>query len=432
MKKYKLSILVFLFSLANLLSFPAAQAQVLKMRADGPGAKELGQEQGYKPCFQALMKPECRVGAWSAPAPASMNFTVKPSVNPWPLPDHDNPPNIAWRWGLFSQSIDDFMDATQTTGLLIIQNGKVLAERYQYDRKPGMPMRSFSMAKTVTAMLVGIAHSKGAIKSLDDKAADYWPEIAASAYGQTTIRNLLRMSSGVPFRELYTWTPDDDNWVWGQVLYSNQNVNNPGRITDYLNGKNKRDVEQGQSFHYASIETEILGRVLRLATGKSVSALTQEWLWQPMGAQDVAYWHAATTDRAEAVAGGFNASLRDYGRFGMLLASDGMRNGVEVIPRDYVLEATEASKQPAGFKPRVATPYFGYGYQVWLQPNKTRTFALQGIHGQSVLVQPASQIVIVMTAVHHKPSGQQDMRPYHLRGAFWAGVLKSLGADAGE
>jgi CubicO group peptidase (beta-lactamase class C family) len=340
------------------------------------------------------------------------------------------------------------MDATQTTGLLIIHKGKVVAERYQYDRKPGMPMRSFSMAKTFTAMLVGIANGKGLIRSLDDKASDYWPEIADSAYGQTTIRNLLRMSSGVPFKELYTWTPDDDNWVWGQVLYNPSNANSAFRIPEYLNGKKERGVEQGQRFHYASIETEILGRVLRRATGKTVTALTEEWLWQPMGAQDRAHWHASTTDGAEGVAGSLNASLRDYGRFGMLLANDGFRvgagagagdgdgagagAGVEVIPREFVLDATDVSRQPPGFKPRVATPYFGYGYQVWLQPNKTRTFALQGIHGQSMLIQPANQIVIVQTSANMKPSGQQDMQPYRYRAAFWAGVLRSLGGDVGE
>ncbi len=417
-----------------------AQPSVLKMRADGPDAAALGQEQGYKSCAQALFKPECRVGAWSASVSANSRFAVKPSANPWPLPDHEAPPPISWRWGLLSKNIDDFMDATQTTGLLIIHKGKVVAERYQYDRKPGMPMRSFSMAKTFTAMLVGIAHGKGLIRSLDDKASDYWPEIADSAYGQTTIRNLLRMSSGVPFKELYTWTPDDDNWVWGQVLYNPSNANSAFRIPEYLNGKKERGVEQGQRFHYASIETEILGRVLRRATGKTVTALTEEWLWQPMGAQDRAHWHASTTDGAEGVAGSLNASLRDYGRFGMLLANDGFRvgagagdgAGVEVIPREFVLDATDVARQPPGFKPRVATPYFGYGYQVWLQPNKTRTFALQGIHGQSMLIQPANQIVIVQTSANMKPSGQQDMQPYRYRAAFWAGVLRSLGGDVGE
>jgi CubicO group peptidase (beta-lactamase class C family) len=228
------------------------------------------------------------------------------------------------------------------------------------------------------------------------------------------------------------------------VLYNPSNTNMPSRIPEFLNGKKERGVEQGQRFHYASIETEILGRVLRRATGKTVTALTEEWLWQPMGAQDRAYWNAASTDGAEAVAGGFNASLRDYGRFGMLLANDGVRpkdsmaegsdvvRGLEIIPREFLLDATDAARQPAGFKPRVATPYFGYGYQTWLQPNKTRTFALQGIHGQSMLIQPSSQIVIVQTSVNAKPSGQQDLRPYQIRNAFWAGVLKSLGGEVGE
>ena len=431
-KTFNLLSLILVFFSANL----QAQTPILKMRPDGLDAVALGQEQGYKPCPQALLKPECRVGAWSVPAPGFSRYTVKPSSNPWPLPDHEAPPEISWKWGFLSKSVDDFMDATQTTGLLIIHKGKVVAERYQYDRKPGMPMRSFSMAKTFTAMLVGIAHGKGLIRSLDDKASDYWPEIADSAYGQTTIRNLLRMSSGVPFKELYTWTPDDDNWVWGQVLYASNNTNMPSRIAEFLNGKKVREVDQGQRFHYASIETEILGRVLRRATGKSVTSLTEEWLWQPMGAQDRAHWTAATTDGAESVAGGFNASLRDYGRFGMLLAHDGTRmtdsGAVEIIPREFVLDATDAARQPAAFKPRMATGYFGYGYQTWLQPNKTRTFALQGIHGQSILIQPASQIVIVQTSVNAKPSGQQDLRPYQIRNAFWAGVLKSLGGEVGE
>jgi CubicO group peptidase (beta-lactamase class C family) len=418
------------------LAIQAAQAQVMKMRPDGPNAQELGIAEGYRSCQSSLLKPECRVGAWSAPASPFSRYTVKPSATPWVLPDHESPPKITWRWGVLSKDIDDFMADSQTTGLLIIHKGKVVAERYQYDRKPGMPMRSFSMAKTFTAMLVGIAQGKGLIRSLDDKASDYWPEIADSAYGQTSIRNLLRMSSGVPFKELYTWTPDDDNWVWGQVLYNARNTNLPARIAEFLNGKTVRGVEQGQRFHYASIETEILGRVLRRATGKSITSLTEEWLWQPMGAQDRAHWLAATTDGVEATAGGFNASLRDYGRFGMLLANDGIRDtdsgAIEIIPREFVLDATDASRQPAGFKPRVASPYFGYGYQVWLQPNKTRTFALQGIHGQSMLVQPSSQIVIVQTSVNSKPSGQQDLRPYQIRNAFWTGVLKSLGGEVGE
>ena len=150
-----------------------AHAQVLKLRPDGPNAKELGQEQGYKPCMQALLKPDGRVGAWSAPPSRITSAIVKPSANPRPLPDHESPPPLSWTWGFSSKNVDDYMDVTQTTGLMVIHKGKVVAERYQYDRQPGMPLRSFSMAKTFTAVLVGIAQAKGFIKSLDDKAADY-------------------------------------------------------------------------------------------------------------------------------------------------------------------------------------------------------------------------------------------------------------------
>ena len=415
-----------LMALACGLCMALAQAHtpVRKMRADGPNAQALGLSQDYPSCIAALQQASCRVGTWSGGLSTQPRNAVKPANFPWPLPDHPEPPSIQWRWG---QSVDDYMDATQTTGLLIIKEGQVVAERYQYGRQPGMPMRSFSMAKTFTAMLVGIAHEKGLIRSLDDRAADYWPEIAVSAYGQTSIRNLLRMSSGVPFRELYTWTQDDDNWVWGMVLYHPSNARQPRRIEQHLLTRTQREIDQGQRFHYASIETEILGRVLRRATGQSIAQLTQEWLWQPMGAEDPAHWLLSTTDGAEGTAGSFNASLRDYGRFGMLLANDGVRDGQVIIPREYLLDATDVQRQPPAFRPRVATQFMGYGYQTWLLPFKTRTFALQGIHGQAIYVQPDSKIVMVQTAVHTAPSGRQDPRPYQYRQAMWEGVLRSLG-----
>ena len=404
-----------------------ALAQPLQLRAGGPDAERLGMKQGYPTCQQALTRPECRVGTWSANDKVQRSAVVRPSLQPLALPRLDDPPRISYRWGLLSKTLDDFMADTKTTGLLVIKDGQVVAERYQYDRQPEMRFRSFSMAKTFTSMLVGIAHHKGLIRSLDDKALDYWPEIAASAYGQTTIRNLLRMASGVPFKELYTWTPDDDNWVWGRVLNLPENRGRPEKIIEHLDTKATREAEQGSRFKYASIETEILGRVLSRASGMTVTQMTEAWLWQPMGAEAEARWLLAGTDQGEATGGGFNATLRDYGRFGILLANDGVREGVQVIPRDYLLDATDAARQPPAFRPRSATPGMGYGYQTWLVPLKERTFALQGIHGQAIFVQPRSGIVMVQTSVNDQPSGGQDVRPYQYRNALWAGVLKSLG-----
>jgi CubicO group peptidase (beta-lactamase class C family) len=402
-------------------------AETSATRPDGPDANRLGMKQGYPVCPQALTRPECRVGTWSANDKVAASSVVRPATEPMPLPLWQDAPAISYRWGFSSKSLDDFMADTKTTGLMVLKDGRVVAERYQYGRQPDMRFRSFSVAKTFTAMLVGIAHGKGLIRSLDDKAADYWPEIAPSAYGQTTIRNLLRMSSGVPFRELYTWTPDDDIWLWGQVLFSPDNRMRPEKIVEYLNTKTTREAEQGLRFKYATIETEILGRVLSRAAGMSITQMTEEWLWKPMGAQAEASWLLAPADQGEGTGGSFNATLRDYARFGVLLANDGRRGDVQIIPRDYLLDATDAARQPAAFRPRSATPSMGYGYQTWIAPFKERTFALQGIHGQHIMVQPKSGIVMVQTSVNDQPSGRQDPRPYQMRDALWTGVLKSLG-----
>jgi CubicO group peptidase (beta-lactamase class C family) len=404
-----------------------AGAETSTTRLDGPDAERLGMKQGYPVCPQALTRPECRVGTWSANEKIAPSSIVRPAGDPMPLPRWQDAPAISYRWGLFSKSLDDFMADTKTTGLMVIKEGRVVAERYQYGRQPDMRFRSFSMSKTFTAMLVGIAHGKGLIRSLDDKAADYWPEIAPSAYGQTTIRNLLRMSSGVPFRELYTWTPDDDIWLWGRVLYLPENRMRPEKIVEYLNTKTIREAEQGLRFKYATIETEILGRVLSRAAGMSITQMTEDWLWKPMGAEAEARWLLAGADQGEGTGGSFNATLRDYARFGVLLANDGLKDGVQIIPRDYLLDATDAARQPGAFRPRNATPGMGYGYQTWLAPFKERTFALQGIHGQLIMVQPKSGIVMVQTSVNDQPSGRQDPRPYQVRDALWLGVLKSLG-----
>jgi CubicO group peptidase (beta-lactamase class C family) len=157
-----------------------------------------------------------------------------------------------------------------------------------------------------------------------------------------------------------------------------------------------------------------------------VAELTSEWLWQPLGAERDAFWVLAH-DGQERTSGFFNAALRDWARLGWMLARDGRVGERQVVPREYVLDATDPERQPAAFKPRRATPYFGYGLQFWLFPMQVRSFAFQGVHGQAVFVQPASGIVMVQAAANEAVSGQQDPQPGQERDAFWRGVLQSLG-----
>jgi CubicO group peptidase (beta-lactamase class C family) len=413
-----------------LLVSQAGATDQVKLNPSGPDAERLGIAEGFPSCPGSLIKPECRVGTWSANEKDGLTDIVRALGNVMPLPLMREHPRISYQQA--SKTVDDYLAEAKVTGLMILKDGQIVLERYQYGRRPEMRFRSFSMAKTFTAMLVGIAHQKGMIRSLDDKVADYWPEIAGSAYGQTSIRNLLYMGSGVPFKELYTWTTGDDNWVWGQVLYGQSNRRKPEVIPEFLNSKTHRDVEQGSRFNYASIETEILGRVLRRATGKTVTKLTEEWLWTPMGAESDARWLLATTDWSEATGGGFNATLRDYARFGVLLANDGRRGEQQILPLDFLLDATDQSRLPPNFRPRVATPFYGYGYQTWIFPMKERTFALQGIHGQVIYVQPATKIVMVQTAVFDRAGGTQDPVAWRRNVDLWYGVLRSLGGRINE
>jgi CubicO group peptidase (beta-lactamase class C family) len=292
----------------------------------------------------------------------------------------------------------------------------VLAERYQYDRTADQRFVSQSMAKSITSLAVGIALAEKKIASLDDTVAKYVPKLAGSAYGDTTIRNILRMSSGVRFNESYDH--NDDLLRFSIDRYKRDTIS-------ALREFQTRDAEQGTRFHYASAETVNLVLVLRAVTGMSLTAYLTPRLWQPMGAEADATW-ARLPDGTVSGAGSFNAILRDYGRLGILLANDGMAGGKQLIPKDYLLDATDWHRQPDAFKPRQATPYFGYGYQFWLFPGEARRFALLGVYGQTIFVDPELKLVLVLTAAAKNADvGKETLG--RERDAFWRGIVESFG-----
>src|SRR5204862_7200609 len=179
-------------------------------------------------------------------------------------------------------------------------------------------------------------------------------------------------------------------------------------------------------FHYASSETATLAVVLRAETGTTLSEYLTARLWQHMGAEADATW-IRTTDGTETASGSFNATLQDFGRFGMLLANDGAVGGKQIVPKDYLLDATDWRRQPPAFQPQKATPYFGYGYQFWLYPGEKRRFALLGVYGQSIFVDPELKLVMVITAVAKNASvGMESFATE--RDAGWRGIAGKYGS----
>ena len=288
------------------------------------------------------------------------------------------------------------------------------------------------MAKTVTSILVGIAIAEGHIHSVDDPAAAYVPALADTEYGRTSLRHLLQMSSGVRFIEEYSGTdlnadalsPSRDisdssrKPIQGDITrLFNETVRQAGSggisaVTPY----NVRVAPSGTRFYYASVETQVLGLVLRNAVGRPVADYLQEKIWEPMGAEADATW---LIDRAgqEATYCCINAVLRDYARLGLLLAHDGHWRGRQIIPAAWIEDATRVGPG----QPQTSTG--GYGYQVWILPGERRMFALRGVRGQSINVDPASRLVMVHTAVRKqaRDPGVQEAT------ALWRSLVRELG-----
>ena len=364
----------------------------------GPDAKSLGSESNYPACdiTDHRKKKECRVGNFSNVSKTGFSHIRKISPSPNPM-----------RFGYYNhsksliQSADKLLSKHPIMSLMIIKNGKIVLEKYQYNTKRENVFRSFSVAKTFTAMLVGIAIEKGHITSIDDKVSKYWPEISKSVYGDVSIKNLLRMSSAVYDTDKSINEPGTPTVNLYAVLNKIEYFNQPKLLEDYINSIQKSEKlkianeTQGNRFVYTTVDTEILTRVLVKATKKNLTDLTSEWLWKPMGARGNGRWLYSTTDFIENGGSGFNASLTDYARFGALLANDGKRDGVQIIPKEFLLDATSKERVEKNFINIGNGWVYGYGYQTWILPNKERTFCSLGHYGQFLCVQPETKIVFV-------------------------------------
>ena len=192
------------------------------------------------------------------------------------------------------------------------------------------------MVKSIAGLLTGIAISEGVIKSVDDTAETYVPGFRGSEYGRTPIRDLLHMSSGVDFGEAAEGGRDL-NRLWMDMV-AGAWISGKGTVNSIIQF-NHRIAPPGTRFHYASIEPDVLGVVLRNATGKSLSDYLREKIWQPIGAEADARW-MLDAEGFELAHFGFNAVLRDYARLARLLAHDGAWGGRQIIPAQWMVDAT--------------------------------------------------------------------------------------------
>jgi len=292
-------------------------------------------------------------------------------------------------------SVSEYLSRNPVTGLLIAKDDRILFEHYQYGRTDRDLLISQSMVKSITGLLIGIAIADGAIKSVDDTVETYVPGLKGTEYGATPLRALLHMSSGVDFGEERDEGRDLDR-LWIDMVRGTGSKGTIATITQF----NRRIAPPGTRFYYASVEPDVLSLVLRYAVNKSASDYLREKVWEPIGAEADAKW-LIDAEGFEVAHHGFNAVLRDYARLGRLLAHDGAWEGKQIIPAQWMIDATTVRPSDAYLAPgkAMAPEPFGYGYLLWLLPGTRRQFAMVGDLGQRVCIDPASKLVMVQTAV---------------------------------
>ena len=395
----------------------AAAAPAPRFSLDGPEAEEYGAAAGFPiGDRRTFFTIPFLVGPHSNLDQVFEARLIPRADTPSRLVRAASEPVIQYYYQGAAADLDLYLLRNPTTGLLIARDDTILVERYQYGRNDRHRFTLWSMAKTVTSMLIGIAIAEGRIRSVDDLAASYVPGLSDTEYGRTSLRHLLQMSSGVRFVEDYSGR--DDVARLAADTFRQVGAGGVEAVTPF----NQRIVAAGTKFSYASVETQVLGLVLRNAVGRPVAEYLSEKIWKPIGAEADATW---LIDRAgqEATFCCINAVLRDYARLGLLLAHDGNWRGRQIIPAAWVEEATRVHPEQNHLKPGVARPHLGYGYQVWILPGERRMFVLAGVRGQAIVVDPADRLVMVHTAVRKQAGGGSATEII----ALWRAVVNTLG-----
>jgi len=278
------------------------------------------------------------------------------------------------------------------TAVVALKNGQMVHESYYLGTGPDDLRISWSVAKSFLSALFGVIEAEGAIGSLDDQVVKYAPSLAGSAYDGTTIRDVLTMSSGVAFNEDYLDFNSDINKM-GRVLALG------GSMDGFAAGLTRREADPGARFHYVSIDTHVIGMVIRGATGKDIPELLEDRILHPLGLEAAPYY---LTDGlgVSFVLGGLNLTTRDYARFGQMVLQGGQAMGAQVVPEAWVLAMTSPQAKDGS----------DYGFQWWIPPNPSPGEVMaQGIYGQFIYINPSLGVVL---AVNSADRGFEDPGVY--------------------
>ena len=331
-------------------------------------------------------------------APSTLNYELDKNIDALTFMPTNSKRPMTWKQSL---------DANYTDGIMVMHHGKVVYERQNGCLNKLGKHAAMSMTKSMTGLLAEILVTEG---KLDDKAlvASIIPELKNSGFGDATVRQVMDMTTALDYSEDYA-DPNADIWQYSEAaspLPKPKGYSGPNGYFEYLQTVKKQG-QHGAEFNYRTINSDALGWIISRTTGKAVNDLLSERIWQKIGAEQSAYMtvYAKGTPFA---GGGISAGLHDMARIGSLMLNKGEINGERLFPA-AVVDNIEAGGDKnafakAGYKQLTNGSYKSMW---WLFNNPTPIYAARGVHGQTIYVDPAADMLIVRFASYPDASNSK-------------------------
>ncbi|MBT0626940.1 beta-lactamase family protein [Pseudomonas fluorescens] len=324
-------------------------------------------------------------------APLPLPRQLDPRIDALPVVPTGASQPLTWRQAL---------DATYTDGIVVLHRGNVVYERYFGVLTDDGQHAAMSVTKSVVGTLGAMLVADGTLDARR-KIADYVPELGQSAFGSATLRQVLDMTTALDYSEDYA---DPNAHVWahaqaGNPLPKPKDYTGPRSYFEFLQTVRQRG-EHGQAFGYKTVNTDVLGWVIARVTGRNVAQLLSERIWSRLGSEQDAYFTVDSIGTPFA-GGGLNAGLRDMARFGEMLRNGGRFNGQQIVPQSVVKDIRQGGDKEA-FAKAGYSQLKGWSYRAmwWVSHNPDGAYTARGVHGQSIYIDPAAEMVIVRFASH--------------------------------
>lgn len=299
-----------------------------------------------------------------------------------------------------SMSWAESLAANYTDGIVVLHRGRIVYERYFGALTEDGQHAAMSVTKSVVGVLGAMLVAEGQLDA-NKRIADYVPELAQSAFGSATVRQVLDMTTGLKYSEDYA-DPTAEVWAHAQAgspLPKPSDYTGPRSYYEFLQTVQPQG-RHGEAFGYKTVNTDVLGWVIARVTGRNVAELLSERIWSRLGAEQDAYMTVDSIGTPFA-GGGLNTGLRDLARFGEMLRNDGRFNGQQIVPKAVVNDirrgGDKKSFAQAGY---TLLPGWSYRNMWWVTHNEDGAYTARGVHGQRIYIDPKAEMVIVRYASH--------------------------------